>query len=108
MLPMPLTLPLCHPRARSSHPAQSPGTVPAEGMRFPTATHTAGDSLAHPLVHKESITVMRDHRQCQCEPTSLVVGGWINAVPTFLHPGRGQNAAAGTALPSDISEHDQI
>lgn len=108
MLPKPLTLPLCHPRARSSHPAQSPGTGPAVGTRHPTATHTAGDFLAHPLVHKESITVLRDHRQRQCEPTSLAVGGWINAVSTSLHPERGQNAAAGTALPSDISEHDQL
>lgn len=95
-------------QGRSSHPAQSPGTVPAGGMRFPTATHTAGDFLAHPLVHKESITVLRDHRQCQCDPPLLRWGGWINAVSTFLHPGRGHNAAAGTALPSDISEHNQL
>lgn len=106
MLPTPLTLPLCHPRARSSHPEQCPGALPAGEMRHPNATPTAGDFLACPLVHKESITMLRDHRQHQCEPTSPAVGGWINAVSTLLHPARGQDAAAGTALPSDISEHN--
>lgn len=85
---IPLTLPLCHPRARSSHPAPSPGTVPAGGI-CPTTTHTAGDFLAHPLVHKESITVLRDHGQHQCEPISLAVGGLDQCCIHFPAPCEG-------------------
>lgn len=87
MLPIPLTLPLLPSQGKELLLSAAPRRCPSWGTSHPTTTHAAGDDfLACPLVHREGITVLRAHRQCQCEPACSCSGGldpcWIRPPAT--------------------------